>query len=95
MSKLMTDSKVLMDLLFEGTAPNDTPLQNIIDHLKEATLKAAEMRACVQYMPEEEAYECLDEINTTLVETWKQMLGLQNEFKDLIEAHFKEGGVQP
>ena len=100
MSKLMTDSHALMDLLFEGCAPDDTPLYCTIDQLKNATLKAAEMRACVKYMAEEDACECLDKINTALVETWKLMLEIQNDFKDLIEEHFKrwqaqfeEGGV--
>ena len=92
MSKLMTDSKVLMDLLFDGTAPDDTPLQDMIDSLKEATLKIAEMRACLYYMDKEESNKSLDIINTTLVETWKNMLALQNEFKDLIVEHFKKGG---
>ena len=94
MSKLMTDSQVLMNLLFEGTSPEDSCLQGTIDHLKEATLKAAEMRACVKYMREEDACDCLDEINTTLVETWKLMLEIQDDFKDLIEEHFKQWQAQ-
>lgn len=92
MSKLMTDSKVLMDLFFDGTDPNDTPLQEMIDSLKDSTLKIAEMRACLCYMTEEESSKSLDSINITLVETLKNMLALKNEFKDLIVAHFKKGG---
>lgn len=92
MSKLMTDSNVLMEFLFSGCDPSDTILQYLIDKLKEATLSVAEMRVCIQYMPEEERRERLDKISTTLIETWRQMLGLQNEFKDLIEENFKKGG---
>lgn len=89
MSKLMTDSKVLMDLLFDGTSTDDSMLQYRIVQLKEATLKAAEMRACVKYMTEEESCKGLDQINTTLVETWKLMLEIQADFKDLIDEHFE------
>lgn len=92
MSKLMTDSQVLMELLFGGCDPSDTMLQYLIDQLMESTLTIAEMRVCMQYMSEDERRERLDKIDTTLVETWRQMLALQNEFKDLIEAHFKKGG---
>ena len=92
MSKLLTDSKCLMELLFGGFDPSDTMLQYLIDRLKESTLTIAEMRVCMEYLTEEERRERLDKIDTTLVETWRQMLALQNEFKDLIDAHFKKGG---
>ena len=94
MSKLMTDSQCLMELLFGGCDPSDTMLQYLIDRLKESTLTIAEMRVCMEYLTEEERRERLDKIDTTLVETWRQMLALQNEFKDLIDAHFKKGGAQ-
>lgn len=94
MSKLMTDSQVLMNLLFDGSDPSDTTLQYLIDKLKESTLTIAEMRVCMEFLPEDERRERLDQIDTTLVETWRMMLALQNEFKDLIDAHFKKGGAQ-
>ena len=94
MSKLMTDSKVLMEFLFGGCDPSDTLLQYLIDKLKESTLTIAEMRVCMEFLSEDERRERLDKIDTTLVETWRQMLAIQAEFKDLIEAHFKKGGVQ-
>lgn len=90
MSKLVTDSKALMDLLFSGTSSNDTPIHSLIDGLKEATLKCAELRACMKWMDEGVVGEHLDVINTALVESWQQMLELQNEFKDLAEKHFQE-----
>ena len=92
MSKLLTDSKCLMDLLFGGFDPSDTMLQYLIDKLKESTLTIAEMRVCMEFLPEDERRQRLDKIDTTLVETWRMMLALQNEFKDLIEEHFKKGG---
>ncbi len=92
MSKLMTDSKVLMDWLFGGCDSSDTMLQYLVDKLKESSLTIAEMRVCMEYLTEDERRERLDKIDTTLVETWRQMLALHNEFKDLIDAHFEKGG---
>ena len=90
MSKLMTDSKVLMDFLFMGACAEDTPINQLIKDLKAATLSAAEMRACVIWMPEEDVCERLDVINTALVESWQQILAIRNEFKTLIDRHFDE-----
>lgn len=92
MSKLLTDSKCLMELLFDGSDPSDTMLQYLIDKLKESYLTIAEMRVCMEFLSEDERRQRLDKIDTTLVETWRMMLALQNEFKDLIEEHFKKGG---
>ena len=94
MSKLMTDSQVLMNLLFDGSDPSDTMLQYLIDKLKESSLSIAEMRVCMEFLTEDERRERLNKIDTTLVETWRQMMALQNEFKDLIDVHFKKGGVK-
>lgn len=90
MSKLMTDSKELMDFLFLGASAEDTPINQLIKELKAATLSAAEMRACVKWMPEEDVCDRLDVINIALVESWQQMLAIRNEFKDLIDEKFKE-----
>lgn len=90
MSKLVTDSKFLMEFLFDGTDAEDTPINNLIKILKNATLSTAEMRACSQWMTDEEIWEHLDVINTALVQSWQQMLSLRNEFKDLIEKHFEQ-----
>lgn len=90
MSKLVTDSKFLMEFLFDGTDAEDTPINNLIKILKNATLSTAETRACSQWMTDEEIWEHLDVINTALVQSWQQMLSLRNEFKDLIEKHFEQ-----
>lgn len=93
MSKLMTDSKALMEFLFDGTIPSDTPLQTMIKNLKEATLVCTELRVTIEYEDAEKMRKMLDDVNTTLVESWQNMLDLQNDFKDIIELHFKKGGV--
>lgn len=90
MSKLMTDSTVLMEMLFDGNAPDDTPLCCTIAQLKEATLTVAELRVTAEYETKEAIGAKLDTVNTALVETWKLMLSVQNDFRDLVEKHFKE-----
>ena len=90
MSKLVTDSKFLMDFLFAGVDAEDTPLANTISLLKEATLTCAEMRVTVAYKTWDELRKDLDVINDALVDAWQKMLGLQNEFGDLIEKKMKE-----
>ena len=92
MSKLMTDSKALMDFFFGATDASETPIYLMIKRLKEATLACTELRVTIEYEDAEKMRKMLDDVNTTLVESWQNMLDLQNDFKDLIELHFKEGG---
>lgn len=89
MSKLVTDSQFLMDFLFEGNDPEETPLATTISQLKEATLTCAEMRVTVEYKTWDELRKDLDVINVALVDAWQKMLGIQNEFGDLIEKKMK------
>ncbi len=93
MSKLMTDSKAMMDFLFQGTVLSDTPLYTMIEDLKEAALDCTELRVTIDYGDIDEMRKKLDRVNEILVESWQTMLGLQNDFKDIIELHFKKGGV--
>ena len=93
MSKLMTDSEVLMDLLFEGTAYNDTPLYGTIEDLKKCAFDCMEMRI-TGYMLSDEQKEKLDGFTAVFVETCRMLSSLQNDFNDLIEEHFKEQEAQ-
>lgn len=88
MSKLVTDSEVLYFLLFDGTAPDDTPLYGLIERLKEATLDCAEMRVTVDFERPEVLRERISSVEFALTEAWRQLLAVQNEFKDLIEKSF-------
>lgn len=90
MSKLVTDSKFLMDFLFTGTYPGDTALSDTIKGLKRAALDCTEIRATCDYMEPEEVRAKLDSVNVVLVETWHSMLALRDDFKDLIDAHFEK-----
>lgn len=101
MSKLMTDSQFLMDLLFEGTGYDDTPIYSTIEELKKCAFDCMEMRI-TGYTLTNEQKEKLDGFNAVFVETWRMLSAIQNDFKDLIEEHFrqwykkngfKEGGV--
>ena len=89
MSKLITDSQVLMDLLFEGCAPDDTPIYCLIERLKEATMNCAEMRVTVEFERKEALRERISAVESALVMAWRQLLAVQNEFTDLTEEHFK------
>lgn len=90
MSKLMTDSKVLMDLLFCGIETEDLPIVDNIETLKAATLSCAELRASFAWMDEDEIIQRLESINSALVDTWHKQLALYNDFKDLIDEHIKQ-----
>ena len=100
MSKLLTDSKCLMDLLFFGADANDTTIHSTIDELKKSAFDCMEMRITGYTLSKEEK-DKLDTFNTVFVETWKMLAGIENDFKDLIDEHFRQmeesirkGGVQ-
>ena len=82
MSKLVTDSQFLMEFLFD-----EIGLEETIVNLKQAAFDCTELRVICQYDDPEVIREKLDSVNTVLVETWRNMLALRNDFKDLIEKH--------
>lgn len=83
MSKLITDSKVLMDLLFDGTTADDSQISSMIDNLKKATLTCSELCVTIDFYDFEETRKSLSKINMTLTETWRTLAMLQNDFKDI------------
>ena len=89
MSKLLTDSKCLMDLLFSGADATDTTIHNTIDDLKKCAIDCMEMRI-TGYTLSKEDKEKLDGFNTVFVETWRMLADLENDFKDLIDEHFRQ-----
>lgn len=90
MSKLMTDSQCLMDFLFGGCAPDDTEIHCLISHLKEAALSCLEICVAVDYEDHDVLRKRLADINYTITNTWSSLASLQNDFKDLIDEHFKQ-----
>ena len=89
MSKLMTDSKHLMDLLFLGADYKDTPICCTIADLKQCAFECMEMRI-TGYTLDDEEKKRLDRFNTVFVETWRMLSDIQNDFSDLIEEHFRQ-----
>lgn len=89
MSKLLTDSKCLMDLLFLGADASDTTIHSTIDELKKCAFDCMEMRI-TGYMLSKEEKDKLDGFNTVFVETWRMLANLENDFKDLIDEHFRQ-----
>ncbi len=89
MSKLLTDSKCLMNLLFLGADANDTTIHSTIDELKKCAFDCMEMRITGYTLSKEEK-DKLDGFNTVFVETWRMLADLENDFKDLIDEHFRQ-----
>lgn len=87
MSKLLTDSQCLMDLLFEGVDVDDTPISCTIAELKKCAFDCMELRITGYSMTDKQK-EKLDTFNKVFVETWRMLSAIENDFKDLIEEHF-------
>ena len=78
MSKLITDSKVLMDLLTE-----DDNLQLVIDDLKDATLTCSELCVTIEFEDFEATRKRLATVNMALTNAWRTLAMLKNDFKDI------------
>lgn len=89
MSKLLTDSKCLMDLLFLGADATDTTIHTTIDDLKKCAIDCMEMRITGYTLSKEDKGK-LDSFNIVFVETWRMLADLENDFKDLIDEHFSQ-----
>ena len=83
MSKLITDSKVLTDLLIdeEGIIEN-TNAFFLIERLKEAVLSCSELGVTIEFEDFSETRKRLADINLVLSEAWRTLAELQNDFKD-------------
>ena len=81
--ELTTNSKVLNDLLFDGTGSvEDTPLFGMIENLKRATLLCSELCVTVEYEQVNETREKLAVVNRTITETWRTLSELMKDFSD-------------
>lgn len=81
MSKLITDSKVLMDLITE-----DDNLQMIIDELKDAVLTCSELCVTIEFEDFNATRQRLAKVNMTLTNMWRTLAQVKNDFKDLNTA---------
>jgi hypothetical protein len=78
MSKLITDSKVLMDLITE-----DDNLQMTIDELKDAVLTCSELCVTIEFEDFNATRQRLAKVNMTLTNMWRTLAQVKNDFKDL------------
>lgn len=78
MSKLITDSKVLMDLITE-----DDNLQMTIDELKDAVLTCSELCVTIEFEDFNATCQRLAKVNMTLTNMWRTLAQVKNDFKDL------------
>jgi RNAse (barnase) inhibitor barstar len=78
MSKLITDSKVLMDLITE-----DDNLQMTIDELKDAVLTCSELCVTIEFEDFNATRQRLAKVNMTLTNMLRTLAQVKNDFKDL------------
>jgi hypothetical protein len=78
MSKLITDSKVLMDLITE-----DDNLQMTIDELKDTVLTCSELCVTIEFEDFNATRQRLAKVNMTLTNMWRTLAQVKNDFKDL------------
>lgn len=78
MSKLITDSKVLMDLITE-----DDNLQMTIDELKDAVLTCSELCVTIEFEDFNATRQRLAKVNMTLTNMWRTLAQVKNDFKDI------------
>lgn len=78
MSKLITDSKVLMDLITE-----DDNLQMTIDELKDAVLTCSELCVTIEFEDFNATRQRMAKVNMTLTNMWRTLDQVKNDFKDL------------
>lgn len=91
MSKLITDSKVLSDLLIdEDGIIENTNAYFLIERLKEAVLSCSELCVTIEFEDFAETRKRLGDINLVLSETWRTLAELQNDFKDTYKPKTNE-----
>ena len=81
MSKLLTDSKTLMDWMedFNG----DSKLQSMIDSLKEAVINNTELQITIT---DNKAINKLQSDNQSIVYVLRELQNLKNDFGDMTTA---------
>ena len=85
MKKLITDSQVLMDMLFDdANCIENTQLYMMIENLKAATLNCSELCVTIEFEDFEATRRKLAAINLTLTDTWRTLAMLQNDFKECL-----------
>ena len=91
MSKLLTDSSTLTDLLKPGLDIDDNLLSTHIDALKQAAFDCMEIQVSGHVMTEEELKKIAESMGRALIEAWQVLSALKSDFADLLTPD-KQGG---
>ena len=91
MSKLLTDSKTLTDLLKPGLDIDDNLLSAHIDALKQAAFDCMEIQVSGHVMTEEELKKKSESMGRALIEAWQVLSALKSDFADLLTPDEKGG----
>lgn len=91
MSKLMTDSKTLTDLLSPGTDEDDNLLSAHIKALKQCAFDCMEIQVTGHVMTEEELEEKTKKMGLAIIEAWQMLTALYGDFADMLKPQ-KKGG---
>lgn len=93
MSKLMTDSKTLTDLLDPGLDIDDNILTSHIDALKQCAFACMEIQVTGHVMTEEKLKEKTTSMGSAVIGAWQVLTDLKNDFIDMLQPK-EEGGAQ-
>lgn len=91
MSKLLTDSKTLTDLLNPGLDIDDNLLTSHIDALKQCAFDCMEIQVTGHVMTEEKLQEKTTRMGRAAIEAWQVLSDLKNDFIDMLQPKEKGG----
>jgi len=91
MSKLITDSQTLSDLLLSGVDADDNLLTGHINSLKQAAFDCMEIQVTGYVMTEEELEKKTKRMGLAIIEAWQMLSDLKTDFADLLDPD-KKGG---
>lgn len=91
MSKLITDSKTLLDLLNPGTTADDNLLDAHISALKQCAFDCMEIQVTGEVMTGKDLEEKTKRMGTAIIEAWQMLSALKSDFEDLLVPK-EEGG---
>ena len=93
MSKLMTDSKTLTNLLEPGLNEDDNLLSAHIDALKQAAFNCMEIQVSGREMTEEKLKEKTEKTGSAIIWAWKMLSALKSDFIDMLQPNEKGGAA--
>ena len=92
MSKLMTDSQTLSDLLMPGLDEDDNLLSSHSNALKQCAFDCMEIQVTGYVMTQEDLKEKTTRMGQAVIEAWQMLSALKSDFADMLQPEEK-GGV--